>query len=240
MKTESACGPGCNCGAPSGNNKTKIAVSLVVVLGIAGIFIFKAVGARHDNPPNQTTRADSSFSVAQTAPNAVPGVSVQSSNAMRMSKTTASTLEKEKWVQETDVTSALPKNSQKIGDSLDSLSALNNVAMNQDAVFVYIPSKTDEPIDSKTTDAVLSVQKTLKEKSITLGLYTLSTSSPDYPKLSAQSQSPAILVASKGKGTSTVSGEVTETKLLQAYTASSRAGGGCCPSGAKPGAPGCK
>jgi hypothetical protein len=41
---------------------------------------------------------------------------------------------------------------------------------------------------------------------------------------------PGILVMSKGRGMGAVSGEITEEKLLQAYVASSRAGG-CCSGG---------
>jgi hypothetical protein len=48
---------------------------------------------------------------------------------------------------------------------------------------------------------------------------------------------PGMLVMSKGRGMGAVSGEITETKLLQAYVASSRTGG-CCPAG--DGSAGCK
>jgi hypothetical protein len=87
--------------------------------------------------------------------------------------------------------------------------------------------------DDKTNTAVLAAQRTLKSSKITLGLYTLPTRSPDYPAISAQVQAPAILVACKGKGMAAVSGDVTEAKLLQAFVATSRAGG-CGPSGCGP------
>ncbi|MCX6640505.1 MAG: hypothetical protein NTW14_08505 [bacterium] len=127
---------------------------------------------------------------------------------------------------------------QIIGEYLESLNALNQVAMNEDAVFVFIPAKSDEPASKNTNDAVLAAQQTLMRNNVTLGLFTLPTSAPDYAAVSAQVQSPAVLVAVKGKGMSVVSGDVTETKLLQAFTASSSAGG-CGPSGCGPSSAAC-
>lgn len=126
-----------------------------------------------------------------------------------------------------------------IGELLESINSLNKVALNQDAVFIFIPTKTDEPASEKTNAAVLAAQRTLTSRGIKLGLYTLQASSPDYSAISNQVELPAILVASKGKGMGAVSGEVTETKLLQAFVASSRSGG-CCPSGSGAPSSGCK
>lgn len=110
---------------------------------------------------------------------------------------------------------------------------LNALALNQDAVFIYIPIKDNAPADSKTNDAVFATQRALNAKGVRLGLYSLTPNSPDYSGFAKLYQLPTILVASKGKGMTNVSGEVTETKLLQAYVTSSRAGG-CCPPGAAP------
>ena len=72
---------------------------------------------------------------------------------------------------------------------------------------------------------MLAAQQTLKSNGITLGLYTLQSFSQDYVKISKQIQSPAILVAIKERGMAAVIGDVSETKLLQTFTSSSRAGG---------------
>lgn len=121
------------------------------------------------------------------------------------------------------------ESSRTIGVYLDSLSSLNKVALSQDAVFIFIPASKNEVADEATSKAINAVQQTLKAKNINLGLYTLPTSSADYAAIAARVQAPAILIASKGKGMAAVSGEVTETKLLQAYIASARSGG-CGPS----------
>jgi len=210
---KAVCGPGCGCGTPSGSGRLKIMVSLIVLLAVAGIFIYKALAVKD----NVASESGAAFAFAQAAPNAMPGAESPSSGT---------------------ATPDVAKTGQKIGEYLESLSALNKVAINQDAVFVFIPAPKSELADGKTNTAVLAAQQTLKRSNIALGLYTLPTRSPDYSAISAQVQAPAILVASKGKGMAAVSGDVTEAKLLQAFMATSRAGG-CGPSGCGPSNAGC-
>ena len=211
------CGPGCACGTPSGGKKMKIAVSLIVLLALASIFIYKAAAAKNNASNNTAAKDGAAFAFAQPAPSAMPEAATQSSPSATPEATQAG---------------------QKVGEYLESLNALNKVALNQDAVFVFIPAPKNDLASDKTNTAVLAAQRTLKSAKITLGLYTLRTSAPDYSAISAQVQAPAILVACKGKGMAAVSGDVTETKLLQAFMASSRAGG-CGPSGCGPSSAGC-
>lgn len=118
-----------------------------------------------------------------------------------------------------------------VGEFLDSLSSLNKVAVNQDAVFVFVPAMGEETVSKETIDAIASAEQKLKSNGIRIGLYTLRFSpSKEYASIAAQLTLPGMLVISKGRGMGAVSGEITETKLLQAYVASSRTGG-CCPAG---------
>jgi uncharacterized protein YpmB len=119
-----------------------------------------------------------------------------------------------------------------VGEFLDSLSSLNKVAINQDAVFVFVPAKDNEIVNKETIDAIASAEQKLKSNGIRVGLYTLRFSSPsnEYANIAAQLTLPGMLVISRGRGMGAVSGEITEEKLLQAYVASSRAGS-CCPAG---------
>jgi hypothetical protein len=121
-----------------------------------------------------------------------------------------------------------------VGELLDSLASLNKVAVNQDAVFVFVPANGNETISKKTINAIASAEQKLKSSGIRIGLYTLRFSSPsiEYANITAQLTPPGMLVMSKGRGMGAVSGEITEEKLLQAYVASSRAGG-CCPAGGR-------
>ena len=208
-----SCGPGCDCGSPSGSGRAKLAISLVVLLAVAGIIAYKAFSGGRQDASNAVAGREEGFTIAAAAQNA--------------------TLEKESSAQdrgEPDKAAPSVKGDTRIGKYLESLSELNKLALDQDAVFIFVPGKKDEVASDTTRTAVLSAQKTLNSKGIRVGLYTLQTTSPDFSAMSSQFQVPAILVACKGRGMGAVSGEVTETKLLQAFIASSRAGG-CCPSG---------
>jgi hypothetical protein len=193
------CGPGCDCGKPSGNKKAKTVICMVVVLAICGIFVYKTNSAKQDAP-----------AVTQTA--------------------FAAPILNQATGQEPAVKSV--EDSQKAGEVIDSLAALNKAAINQDAVIIFIPAKENETISKETLNAIASAEQKIKSSGVKIGLYTLQFSpSTEYANLAKQLTLPSILVMSKGKGIGAVSGEITEGKLLQAYVTSSRAGGGCCPSG---------
>jgi hypothetical protein len=194
------CGPGCDCGKPSGNKKVKAAVCLVVLLAVCGILVYKAKTATQASPVN----TGAAF--------AAPLV-----NAVNEQKPTVEAVDA----------------SDKVGESLDSLAALDKLAIDQDAVFVFIPASGPQIISKQTTDAIASAVQRIESSGAKLGLYTLQPGSPEYTNIAAQLSVPGMLVMSKGCGTGAVSGEITETKILQAYIASSRAGG-CGPSGCGP------
>lgn len=206
MKLED-CGPGCDCGKPSGNTKVKAAVCLIVLLAVCGIFVYKAMSAK------QSTPAITGTAFAAPIANQANG-------------------------QEPVVKSVADKKT--VGEFLDSLASLNKVAVNQDAVFVFVPAKGNDTVNKGITDAIASAEQKIKSSGVSLGLYTLQSSSPEYANIAAQLPPPGMLVMSKGRGMAGVSGEITETKILQAYVASSRAGG-CGPSspGCAPSTPGC-
>jgi len=203
VKSE-CCGPGCNCGKPSGNKKAKIAICLIVVLAVCGIFVYKANSAKQNAPV-----------VTETA--------------------FAAPIANQANVQEPAVN--LVGDKKTIGEFIDSLATLNKVAANQDAVFVFIPAKGNDIVSKEITDAIASAEQKIKSSGASLGLYTLQSDSPEYANIAAQLPPPGVLVMSKGKGMGGVSGEITETKLLQAYVASSRAGG--CGASCSPSTPGC-
>jgi hypothetical protein len=193
-----SCGPGCDCGKPSGNKAVKAVICLIVLLAICGIFVYKATSAK------QTAQDNTNTAFAAPIINQATG-------------------------QEPAVKPVEDK--KNVGEFIDSLASLNEVAANKDAVFVFIPANDNEIVKKETLDAIASAEQKLKSSDIKLGLYTLRFSpSKEYASIAAQLTLPGVLVMSKGKGMGAVSGEITEGKLLQAYVASSRAGG-CCPSG---------
>jgi hypothetical protein len=209
-KTKSEnCGPGCDCSKPSRNTKAKAVVCLIVLLAIGGIFVYKAKSAKQITPANTET--------AFAAPVA---------NEVNEQKPAVPTIDKQEPVVKP------VEEKKRVGEFLDSLASLNKVAVNQDAVFVFVPAMGEETVSKETMDVIVSAEQKLKSSGVRIGLYTLRFSSPsiEYANIAAQLTLPSILVMSKGRGMGAVSGEITETKLLQAYVASSRAGG-CCPSG---------
>jgi hypothetical protein len=182
-------------------------ISLVVVLAIGGILVYKGFTRGRTGTANSAAGKEAAFQISLGGENAASG-----NNAAKSSE---------------DGTT--------VGAYLESLSELNKVAVNQNGVFIFVPRKTDEGASDLTRNALLSAQKTLDSKNIKVGLYTLKTASTDYSAVSFRAQLPAVLVACKGGRMGIVSGEVSENKLLQAFTAASRAGGGCCAGGSKAG-----
>ncbi len=125
-----------------------------------------------------------------------------------------------------------------IGRSIASLSDLNTLAVANDAVFVYVPGK-DGASGNPPAAAMKSAASRIEAQGYKTALFTLEMGSPDYEQLAAQMSVPGVLAIVKGRGMSAVSGEVTETKLIQGFVAASNCGpggcgpGGCCPAGSK-------
>ncbi|MCL5036742.1 MAG: arsenite efflux transporter metallochaperone ArsD [Chloroflexi bacterium] len=230
----SVCGPGCDCGTPSGGWKARMVIGLVVLLTIAGILIYKISNQKAYKADSATQKAG--FAVSSAAENVTTENKAVTLGAVVEKKGEADAKITEPAAAENKKT-AIDKT--KIGEYLDSLGELNKVALNQDAVFIFIPAKKDESPGESTRLSILSAQKKLALSNIKVGLFTMRTSSPDFSTFSSRVQLPAILVACKGRGMGVVSGDVTETKLLQAFMASSQAGG-CGTSGCGSSSAGCK
>lgn len=122
------------------------------------------------------------------------------------------------------------------GKELFALADLNTVAADTDSVFVYLPGKADAPGNPAPAQIDAAVHK-LEAQGRRVGVFTLKVGSQDYQQMSAQVAVPGVLAMVKGAGMSATSGDITETKLLQAFVAASSAGGcgpasaGCGPSG---------
>jgi hypothetical protein len=112
-----------------------------------------------------------------------------------------------------------------LGTYIDSISQINFATLKQDVAFIFIPAKNSVDIAEKTKTAALNVQKALNAKNIKASLYTLNPTSADYTSISSQTATPAILVVYKDGSKKSVTGNINETTLLQAYVAASLAGG---------------
>ena len=121
---------------------------------------------------------------------------------------------------------------------IGALSDLNAVAADTGGVFVFLAGKND-PVIKAPLAQMRSAAKTIEARARNkIGVFTLKTGSRDYEQMAMQMPVPGVIAMVKGRGMSAVSGEITETKLIQAFVAASSAGG-CGPASAGCGPAGC-
>ena len=124
---------------------------------------------------------------------------------------------------------------EKSMEPIGALAELNSVAVKLDAVFVFLPGK-DGTSSNSPASTMNKAARTIEAQGKKVGLFTLLPSSHDYDQIEGKMSLPGVLAMVKGHGMSAVSGDITETKLVQGYLAASSAGGcgasagaGCCP-----------
>jgi MYXO-CTERM domain-containing protein len=134
----------------------------------------------------------------------------------------------------TNSSAAAPTTEKRV-EPIGTLSELNTVATNLDAVFVFLPGKEGTSANSPSTP-MKNAARTIEAQGKKIGLFTLKAGSPDYDQIAGQISLPAVLAMVKGRGMNAISGDITETKLVQGFLAASSAGGcgpsagaGCCP-----------
>jgi len=201
------CGPGCNCGTTGLGRNGKIAICLIVIA--AAVLLL----ARGFTRKAETGAAQAKTTFSTTLPAATL-------------KTLPATTEKGKTA---------PANQAKSvvwGEPLTGLADLNQVATQQDAVFVYLPEKGQRRMESVMQQIGKAAGKA-QSGGTKMACYTLDANSPDYAKVTSQTPSPCVLAMAKGRGMSVVSGQITEEKLLQAIVMASRPSN-CGPSGCGP------
>ena len=122
------------------------------------------------------------------------------------------------------------------GKEIDAISELNVVAKDMAVVFVFLPGKSETTAKAPTAQIRSAAQAIETKARGKIGIFTLKTNSRDYEQITAKIATPGVAAFVKGGGMSAVSGEITETKLVQAYVSASSAGGcgpsagsGCCP-----------
>jgi len=115
---------------------------------------------------------------------------------------------------------------------IGSLADLNTVAAANDAVFLYVPGK-DGSSSNPPAAAMQSAAGRIGAQGYKIGLFTLKAGTRDHEMIAAQMAVPGVVAGFKGRGMVPISGDITETKLIQAFVAASSAGG-CGPSGCGP------
>ena len=205
-----SCAPGCDCHATGPLGRKRLILGTIVLL-VAVALVARAVIKTNGAPSQPDAAAFTSPIVAQTP----PAESAPATPPAEAAKTADAFVAKE----------------------IASLSELNTLAVANDAVFVYIPGKNGSSSNPPAA-AMQSAAKRIGSQGTKIGFFTLKAGTRDHEMLAAQMSVPGVLAAVKGRGMSAASGDITETKLIQAFVGASSAGGcgagGCGPAGCGP------
>jgi len=201
---ESCCDSTCSCNARGLGTRAKTVICLVVALVAVAVVLLGSANKARTAP-----KTDPFATAAVAAPVATPATSTPAAPTAAKAKPTAV------W-----------------GPTLSSLASLNELAVDKDAVFVFVPAK-----DGKQTGAireqVSAAAKQAQSRGQKISAYTLSSDAKEYADITGQVPAPCVLAMAKGAGAVPVSGEITETKLLEALVTASRPSS-CGPSGCGP------
>ncbi|HUT28994.1 MAG TPA: hypothetical protein VMX13_04295 [Sedimentisphaerales bacterium] len=213
----------CPSGSDGGARNWKIVVFILVVIA-AGVVLARSIMNKSDSisdEAQQTFAAIQPESAAPANPGVTPQTPAESGIAVEASSVTKDTTKEEAPDKPGPTLLFQP---------LDSLASLNEVAANFDAVFVLLGGE-DQLNMQPVTKEVEAAAKTIQAGGLRVSAFTLKKESANYAQLAKQFSIPCVLAMVKGRGASGVSGEITETRLIQAYVTASRAGSSCCPGG---------
>lgn len=199
----SSCGVGCSCHSIGGRVSKRMILG-VIVLCVAAALVVRAVVRTDATPIDQNAASFSSSMTTQTTPADGPAATQP--------------------VGTPDVSAA---------KEITALSELNAQATAVDAVFVYVPGK-DGAAGDPPVAAMKSAADRVGRQGYKIGLFTLKVGTRDHDLVTAQMAAPGVLAAVKGRGGMIpITGEITETTLIQGFVAASSAGG-CGPAGCGP------
>ena len=216
----------CPSGSESGGKSWKLLVFLIIVVA-AGVVLARSIMNKSDSTTDQTQPL---FTTDQLE---VSSDTPSSPNVESPDKSKAGTV---------NPTTAIPTATELVsgaheptlwGKPLISLASLNQVAVDTDAVFIFLASEDKQQIQPVTSEIEAAAKK-IQSNGTRITAFTLEKSAPEYAQLVKQFPVPCVLAMVKGRGMSGVTGEINEAKLLQAFVGASRATSSCCPPGTDP------
>lgn len=224
------CGAGCACHGSGASGKARWVIC-AIVLAVAGVLVVRAM-----------TKTDAASAQPQptafATPVATPAVPVAPSNTTPAAAPEATPVVPADSAPVVSPTAVAKSAEAGAETMIGAFAELNTVAAKSDAVFVYLLGKDETSGNTAATTAMQAAVRMIEAKGTKCAIFTLKAGSPDYASIAPQVSRPGVLAMVKGKGMSAVSGEITETKLVQSYVAASSAGG-CGSGGCAPGTPGC-
>ena len=110
---------------------------------------------------------------------------------------------------------------------------LNQVAMGSKGVFIYVAAKGPSTSKAPMESMLAAARKIEPQAGGKIGMFALKVGSPDYEMVTAQVAASGVLVLVPGGRMVPVTGDITETKLIQGFLSSvqSCGAGGCGPRG---------
>ena len=224
---QSCCDGGdcCPSGSASGGKSWKTLI-FVLVLIAAGVVLAHSFIGESDADQSQQTFAPIQIDNMSDIPSpSKAAVNAETPVVPKIeTETQLATDETEKQDMPAEVASSL------WGLELDSLASLNKVATETDAVFVFLAAGSLQNMQPVIKQIEAAAQK-IESNGVRVTAFRLKEAAPEYAQLSKQVSIPCVLAMVKGGGMSTVSGEISEAKLVQAFVAASRPTSGCCPPG---------
>ena len=120
-----------------------------------------------------------------------------------------------------------------VGTIIGSLSDLDTLARETNAVFVFVPARGCAPT-AATLAAINSAKQSLETAlEIKIGLFTLAAGSRDYDEMAAQMSVPGVVPIVKTGVRKFICGKLTEDRIIDGFMAAVSSGG-CCPLGHPP------
>ena len=204
-----ACGPGCGCHATGASAKTRWMIGAIVLVA-AGVMVVRAM-TKTDAPSTQPSATAFADAVASSTTAGTAGPATDAGAFTAVVQTS-------------------------VGTTIGALSELDTLAAQTGAVFIFLPGK-DGPAGNPPTATMQGAARIIESNAgLKCGLFTLKAGTPDYEQIAKQMTVPGVVALVKGGRMSAVTGDITESKLVQGYVAASSAGGcgpaagaGCCP-----------
>lgn len=226
--TASGSGDCCSPDSGSSGKTWKMLVFLVIVVA-AGAVLARSIMNKSNSTTDQTQEL---FATIQPEVRSdTPSPSNAAANVETPDKPKASTDSPSTVTPTTKVPVSGGPEPTLWGKPLDSLASLNKVAVDTDAVFILLAAEDQRDMQPVTSEIEAAARK-IQSSGTRISAFTLQKDAPNYAQLTKQFPTPCVLAMVKGRGMSGVTGEITETKLIQAFVAASRPTSGCCPSGA--------
>ena len=226
--TASGGGDCCSPDSGSGGKSWKMLVLLIIVVA-AGAVLARSFIKKSDSTTDQAQQVFATIQPDVKSDTASP--SNAAANVKNLDKSKAGTESPSTIKSAIETPASGGPASTLWGKPLVSLASLNKVAVNTDAVFILLAAQDQQDMQPVTNEIEAAAEK-IQSNGTRISAFTLQKDAPNYAQLAKQFPTPCVLAMVKGRGMSGVTGEITETKLLQAFVAASRPTSSCCPSGA--------